>query len=204
LVAGTALAGCGGGGGAAKSSTPSHRTAAPLAVPAHLSIPLTTRVPARVREVCREATGVTDLRVVCPRLVPKVPLVRNHNLSGPAANPTDRSYYLLSFNNGENGRARHWVIGYGAPGPIERNVLSDRYNEVKGNPKVIAHRILDGRRITLYRFPTHPAGGVNGGHVGALVPVGRYLVFASIHGEHGDSSAVLAVAYARQVAATAH
>ena len=74
--------------------------------------------------------------------------------------------------------------------------LSERYCE--GKPTRLKPRLISGRKVDIWRFPDHPAGGQFGGHYAAITQSGPYLVVASIHGENADKSAQMAVALARK------
>jgi hypothetical protein len=78
-------------------------------------------------------------------------------------------------------------------------VLSDTRNEVKGKPKRVGTLIVEKRRVEIWRFPDHPAGGQFGGHLAAITRSGRYFAIASVHGyDTADASARVAVALARK------
>jgi hypothetical protein len=165
-----------------------------------VSIVLTRAVPERVREACRLARRDVRIPVVCPRLVVKSRIVGIEGLWGPETYPGGK-LYLLTFNNGyyEPGIV-HWIVGLGTPQAVATHFLSDRFNEVKGKPRELGSRLVDGRRVRVFRFPDHPAGGPFGGHIAALVRVRELVALASIHGYENEAADVtLAVAYARLV-----
>jgi hypothetical protein len=99
---------------------------------------------------------------------------------------------MLSFNNGDPpGPARHWIVGGGLARAVEKWVLTDVANEIKGNPELVGRRDVDARQVLIYRFPPFPAGGPNRGHRGAFVRVGRdEMVFVSLHGKRYVEAAV--------------
>ena len=87
----------------------------------------------------------------------------------------------------------------GTPQAIRYWVLSDARNEVKGKPSRVKVLRLEGRRVEIWRFPDHPAGGALGGHLAAITRSGPYLAIASIHGyDTANSDARMAVALARK------
>jgi hypothetical protein len=152
---------------------------------------LTSEIPTRVREACEKARRRVTVRVLCPKLIPDVPLFRpGGGLHGPIT--FEPSYYMLSFNNGDPpGPARHWIVGGGRAPAVEKWVLTDVANEIEGNPKLVRRRNVDARTVLIYRFPPFPAGGPNGGHWAAFVRVdGHETVFASLHGKRYVGAAV--------------
>ena len=145
---------------------------------------------------------------MCPPLVPVTKYRSFPGLSGvllgntnipPVKPPADR-IYLLGFNGGDSGPTYwHWMIGMGTPQAIRYWVLSDTRNEVKGEPKRVRTVLVEHRRVEIWRFPDHPAGGQFGGHLAAITPSGPFLAIASIHGyDSADASARIAVALARK------
>ena len=121
------------------------------------------------------------------------------NTSIPRLKPPLDRIYLCGFNGGDSGPVYwHWIAGMGSPQAIQHWVLSDADNEVKGKPTRLKPRFIAGRKVDIWRFPDHPAGGQFGGHYAAITPSGPYLVVASIHGENADKSALMAVALARK------
>jgi hypothetical protein len=141
--------------------------------------------------LCASASERTTVRVICPELIPNVPLFTpGAGLHGDQSfKPT---YYMLSFNNGDPpGPARHWIVGGGLASAVEKWVLTDIANAIKGNPDLVDQRVVGSRVVSIYRFPPYPAGGPNGGHWAALVRVGGdEVVFASLHGEQYVDAAV--------------
>ncbi len=122
-----------------------------------------------------------------------------HTNIPPLKPPADR-IYLLGFNGGDSGPTYwHWVAGMGTREAIQYWVLSDAHNEVKGKPKRITTPVVDQRKVEIWRFPMHPAGGGLGGHVAAITRSGPYFAIASIHGyDTVNASARVAVALARK------
>ena len=111
-----------------------------------------------------------------------------------AAMVSSPTSYMVTVTAKGKGRLVHWIAGGGTASDVRRSVLGDEVNEVKGLPKLIDTRAVHGRRVELYRFPPYPAGGPNGGHVGAFVTVGRQVVFATVHGyRHADVATAIAV-----------
>jgi hypothetical protein len=174
--------------------------------------PLTTRVPRFVTRLCARESSLSPIRLVCPPLVPVTKYRRLPGLSGvllgntnipPVKSPAD-AIYLLGFNGGDRGPTYwHWVAGMGTPEAIRYWVLSDARNEVKGRPTRVKVLRLKGRRVEIWRFPDHPAGGQLGSHVAAITRVGPYLAVASIHGyDTAAAGARMAVALARKADTT--
>jgi hypothetical protein len=161
---------------------------------------LTYSVPAQVREACAEARRLASVRVICPRLIPDVPLTKLDGLWGSIVFDAEPRFYMLSFNNGGlPGGKRHWLVGGGRPRFVAEWVLTDRANEVRGNPELIQAESVNGRRVEIYRFPPFPAGGPNGGHWAAFVNVRNEYVFASLHGRRWlDASIEMALDLARR------
>jgi hypothetical protein len=143
------------------------------------------------------------VRVVCPPLVPDVPLTRSPGLWGASVPHDDPRFYMLSFNNGGlPGGKRHWIAGGGQAGAVEKWVLTDFDNVVKGNPTLIRTTTVRGRRVSIYHFPPYPAGGPNGGHWAAFIHVGGEIVFASPHERRYVPAAVeMALALAEELEA---
>lgn len=97
---------------------------------------------------------------------------------------------------------KHWIVGAGDVSVVEKWVLTDFNNEIQGDPRLVRVENVEGRRVLIYRFPTYPAGGVNGSHIAAFVRVDDQMVFASLHGKEWLRSAVdIALDLARQAAA---
>lgn len=155
---------------------------------------LTTEVPFPVSRSCRTARQEVRVEVVCPGLVPDVPLIDERGLSGPYLFPS-RSVYLLSFNNGAIEGTVHWIVGGGDIGSVRKWVLRGSGNAYPGRATLLETRDVGDHHVRIYRFPEYPSGGANGGHVAALVPVGGEVVFASIHGSRW-TDAVIAMALA--------
>ena len=156
---------------------------------------LTRDVPAQVREACAEARRLATVRVVCPRLVPDVPLTRIEGLWGSMVSGPGLVYELSFVNaGGFFGRplkgVEHWITGGGEANAVQKWILTDFANEVKGDARLVRSRVVRGLRVRIYRFPHYPAGGPNGDHVAAVVRVGDELVFASLHGERYVEAAV--------------
>lgn len=164
---------------------------------------LTSEIPSRVRAACDRARKRASVRVLCPELIPDVPLFTpGARLHGPIS--FDPTYYMLSFNNGDPpGPARHWIVGGGLARALEKWVLTDVANAIKGNPKLVGRRDVDARQVLIYRFPPFPAGGPNGGHWAAFVRVSRdEMVFASLHGKrYVDAAVEIALDLAKQAEA---
>jgi hypothetical protein len=162
---------------------------------------LTYDVPAQVRHACAEARRLASVRVVCPPLIPDVPLTRLQGLWGSIVADAEPRFYMLSFNNGGlPGGKRHWITGGGKASVVRQWVLTDFQNEVEGDPTLVRTMTTRGRRIRIYRFPAHPAGGPNGGHWAAFIQVGYEIVFASPHERRYVPAAVeMALALANEL-----
>jgi hypothetical protein len=99
---------------------------------------LTYEIPAQVRQACAAARRQAQVRVVCPRLIPDVPLTRSAGLWGAIVLPDEPRFYMLTFNNGGlPGGKRHWITGGGEAGAVQKWVLTDFQNVVKGDPKLV-------------------------------------------------------------------
>ena len=170
------------------------------------SPPLTRTVPQFVTQVCATARrSRPPLPIVCPPLVPTTKYRPFPGLSGVTLGntniprlkpPTDR-IYLMGFNAGDNGPLYwHWIAGMGSPEAIRYWVLSDARNEVKGKPKRVRTVLVGERKVEIWKFPEHPAGGAFGGHIAAITRSGPYLAIASIHGDNADADARMVVALA--------
>ena len=170
---------------------------------------LTRDVPGFVQRVCVSARPTAPIPIVCPPLVPVTKYRTFTGLSGallgnsgpvPVMPPRDR-FYLLGFNGGDSGPTYwHWMAGMGTPEAIQYWVLSDARNVVRGKPKRVRAVVLDGRRVDIWRFPEHPAGGGFGGHYAAITSSGPLRAIASIHGDNAEGSARMAVALAAKAA----
>lgn len=198
-------AGCSGSGGDANAPASgrdgervSRLGAAPLR-----KLELTYEVPAQVREACADARRLAHVRVICPPLIPDVPLTRIEGLWGAIVVDVEPRFYMLTFNNGGlPGGKRHWITGGGKASVVEKWVLTDFQNEVKGDPKLVRTLTVRGRRVAIYRFPPFPAGGPNGGHWAAFVRVGDEIVFASPHGRrYVEAGIEMALALANKLEA---
>jgi hypothetical protein len=139
---------------------------------------------------------LASVRVLCPKLIPDTPITKIEGLWGSIVLDAEPRFYMLSFNNGDPpGGFRHWITGGGLLPVVEKWVLTDHANEVKGNPQLMRRLRAHNRLVLIYRFPEFPAGGPNRGHWAAFVRVGDELVFASLHGQrYVDAAIELAVA----------
>jgi hypothetical protein len=187
-------AGCTGAGQGEPPTRSAEGTSQPEVITFGEGVRLTTEVPSWVRRSCRSARQKVRVKVVCPGLVPDVPLVAERGLSGPYLFPS-RSVYLLSFNNGDIEGTVHWIVGGGDIRSVRKWVLEGSGNAYPGRARLLETRDVGSHHVRVYRFPEYPAGGANGGHVAALVPIGGQVVFASIHGSRW-TDAVIAIAVA--------
>ena len=143
---------------------------------------LTYEIPAQVQRACAEARRLAQVTVVCPPLIPDVPLTRSAGLWGAVVPSDEPRFYMLTFNNGGlPGGKRHWITGGGKTSAVEKWVLTDFNNVVPGDPELVRTLSRGGRRIAIHHFPPYPAGGPNGGHWAAFIEVGDEVVFASPH-----------------------
>lgn len=164
-------------------------------------------MPEFVKRTCAAARATSPVQLVCPPLVPVTKyrtfpgasgvLLGNTNI--PPVKPPAPRIYLLGFNGGDTGPTYwHWIAGIGTPEAIQYWVLSDARNEVRGTPKRVAVITADGRKVDIWQFPDHPAGGQLGGHFAAITSAGSLRAIASIHGDNARQSAQMAVALARR------
>jgi len=163
-----------------------------------LSVLLTRTRPAPLAAQCDDAAAAAGRPIVCPALLPEVPIVRDPNLHGGAAPYSRDGFYVISANNGENGRALHFIVGLGSAAWLDRHVFDDRFNTVRGRPRRLRDVTVDGETARVYRF----FGGANAGHVGAVVDrADGTQAFASMHGRrYTDVAVLMAVDLARQPA----
>lgn len=161
---------------------------------------LTRQVPPFVQGECAKALLTAPVRFVCPPLVPVSKYIKRPGLFGTfSGNEIGAKLTLVSFNHGDVGPGYwHWIAGLGTSAGINRWVLSDAQNVVRGKPKFMRVIALDGRIVRLWRFPPHPAGGQFGGHVVAITRADPLIAVASVHGETAIVSARMAVALARK------
>jgi hypothetical protein len=198
VVASVAAVGC------ANSDNAGQRRETTRLEPARLrELELTYHVPALVRDACAGARRKATVRVVCPPLVPDVPLTNSPGLWGSIVPPDEPLSYMLTFNNGGlPGGKRHWIVGGGKARAVGKWVLTDFDNVVPGNPVLVRTSTVRGRRVSIYHFPPYPAGGPNGGHWAAFVQVGEEVVFASPHERrYLDAAVEMALALAEELEA---
>lgn len=162
-----------------------------------LDLGLTREIPDQVLEACAEARRLATVRVLCPRVIPNIPITRTKGSYGSIVFADQPRVYMLSFDKdffnppqdcgeaqaqGNCPGVKHWIVGGGDAGLVEKWILTDFANEVKGDAELMESREVDDRLVLAYRFPQYPAGGVNGSHWAAVVQVGEEAVFASLHG----------------------
>jgi hypothetical protein len=174
------------------------------------SAPLSTAVPATVRDACRSAAEKSFVTVVCPRLVPAgrtsadpsdkgVLLPRRSTLGTPGEDGergeyryrASRRLYVLQFHSSRDAlRNGHWLVGGGDPDEVV-----DEFLRTPDPSEPLAEKRWVRRgphRITVQRFAGYPMGGMNGGHVVASARRGEMLLFASVHDyEHEDVAVAL-------------
>ena len=218
IVGVAAIAGCGGGRGTRTAQR--HSAAAPpspcggleqwrdgslrrcTALVSRLapvdSVALSAHPSRRVRATCEQAGRQARIRVVCPPLVPGDGVVADPNLYGAegALQPgAPGAFYLLTFNNGENGGHVHWIVGAGRGGSVQRNLFDPRLWAVPGRVRRLGERRYGRWTVAFYRFPPFPSGGQLGGHDLALAEVHGTTYFVSVHGRtHHDADAAMLVA----------
>jgi hypothetical protein len=157
---------------------------------------LTRKIPRQVRQACAEARRLSSVRVICPKLIPDIPLTKIEGLWGSITFQTEPRVYMVSLTNAGGFFNRplrgveHWIVGGGKARVVEKWILTDFVNEGKGDPVLVRTLSREGRRIRIYRFPTYPAGGPNGSHWAAFVRVGDELFFASLHGKRYVAAAI--------------
>ncbi len=177
-----ALVSCAGSSKSAESSTVSEGNLRRLGSASLQELELTYEIPSQVQEACADARRLASVRVICPPLVPDVPLTRSEGLWGAIVFEGEPRFYMLTFNNGGlPGGKRHWITGGGRADVVEKWVLTDYNNVVEGDAKLVRTMTVRGRQVSIYRFPPYPAGGPNGGHWAAFIQVGDEIVFASPH-----------------------
>lgn len=162
---------------------------------------LTRDVPRFVTQWCVKGRSRSPIRVVCPPLVPVTAYRKFPGVSGVLTlNEPPAKIYLLGFNAGDTGPTYwHWIAGMGTPAGINRWVLSDAQNVVRGKPKLLRVMTLHSREVKIWRFPPYPGGGQFGGHVAAITRSGPYVAIASVHGyDTADASARVAVELAQK------
>lgn len=178
---------------------------------------LTRVIPDQVRQACAEARRFATVPVVCPELIPNIPITDMKGSFGSVTFPDEPRLYMLSFDKdffhepthcgeafarGNCPGVKHWIVGVGDAAVVEQWILTDFVNEVEGDATLLRTLTLHGRAVMVYRFPEYPAGGINGSHMAAFVRVGDQLVFASLHGTRWIDSAIeMALDLARQAAA---
>jgi hypothetical protein len=169
---------------------------------------LTRKIPKLVREACAEARRLAKTQVLCPKLIPDVPLIRSEGLWGSIVFDAEPRVYMLSFTNAGGFFNRplegveHWITGGGKAPLVEKWILTDFANEVEGDATLVRSFQQGGRTVQVYRFPHYPGGSVNGDHWAAFVTVRDQLVFASLHGKrYVDAAIAMALDLARRVPA---
>jgi len=166
------------------------------------SATMTRAIPARLRRVCASAARKsTGIAVTCPPLIPAGPvhasvLLPRRSVVRPGARGDDgvrrfrgsRAFYVIEAYS-RSLPARHWLVGAGRTGDIERRALAS------ATPPRVTRRRVNGRWIELRRFAAYPAGGVNGGHVAAVARTGDRTQYVSVHGaQHADVAVAMLVA----------
>jgi hypothetical protein len=170
---------------------------------------LTRTISGLVRRACAQARAHAIIPVLCPKLIPDVPLADIEGLWGGGGPSDERRLYEMGFNNagGYFGSplkgVEHWIVGGGEASAVEKWVLTDFSHEVPGNAELIRTARVAGWTVRIYRFPEYPAGGQHGSHWAAVVRVEDKMVFASLHGESYIEAAVeMAVDLADQATGT--
>jgi hypothetical protein len=162
--------------------------------PVH-SLHLSTDIPQRVRSTCARARQQVGIAVVCPPVVPTGGVISDPNLYGAETRGSAGDFYLLTFNNGENGGYIHWIVGAGWGRTVENNLFDPRQWDVPGDIRPLGKRRLGAWTVSFYRFPSHPSGGPLGGHDVAVAKVGNTTYFATVHGHsHRDADAAMLLA----------
>ena len=102
LVVAFVAAACSGSDSEADRATRQSGPATRLGSARLQELDLTYDVPPLVREACAGASRQATVRVICPSLVPDVPLTRSVGLWGSVVPHDDPRFYMLTFNNGES------------------------------------------------------------------------------------------------------
>jgi hypothetical protein len=158
------------------------------------SIRLTSVVPTPVKSTCAAAARMTQIRVLCPHLVP-VGAIDNPDIYGLQG--ANRGSYSASINNGENAGYIHWEFG-AIRGPEKRLWVFDRPSWAAASPKTPPARIIGARHyfgyaIRLYRFPDDD--GQLQGHDAAFATSHGISYFVSLHGRtHDDADIAMLLA----------
>lgn len=125
-VAITTVWACGG----ASSARPAGSAA--TGAPAVESEPMTRRVPRAVMRACREATRLTPMPVVCPRVVPKVRVDADPRVTGAFVRAGRDELYEVTVNSGLR---MHWIAGAGSDAAVDRFIVDGEENEVRGTAR---------------------------------------------------------------------
>jgi hypothetical protein len=187
-----ALAGClddGDGGGGPRGADRGERTV--------VSVELTTRPLRPVVAACRAAAGEESLRVpaVCPQLVPDLKILTERDDPNLIL-PSPPTWYELTFNTAV-AEPGHWIVGVGRPRAARESVLSDRFHEVEGLPRLVQRFRAAGARVAVYWYPP-PGGAMHRGHVIAFVQGRNLALWASIHGRrYADAALAMVLDMAR-------
>lgn len=139
---------------------------------------------AEITVLCEDAGVESEMRVLCPTVVPSPPKIAAPGGFALANVYGERRprYYEITVNNGDNRGYVHWIVGAG-----DRRALRERVFNVEDfvrpePPKLVGRLRLQGQDVRLLRF--REGAGFHGGHVTALVRVGPITYWASAHGRH--------------------
>jgi hypothetical protein len=143
---------------------------------------LTTKLPRLVRRACGQAQREAVIRVVCPPLVPKVPLVRTVALWGAIG--FDRHLWMITFNNGDGPDYLHWIAGAGrpsgSPGAVRRSVSSCSSSDTRALSASISRarswrqRAAARSQVTSRLFRLRGDGAAPAAPAGAATEAGSY------------------------------
>ena len=172
----------------------------PPTAPGVKSAQMTRRIPARLSRVCASAERKGTVPVSCPRLIPEGTrsssvLQPRRSVVRPGAPGDDgrrrfrglRDYYVIEAY-ARSLKEAHWLTGAGTARSLEEHAL--RSSVAPGVERV---RVA-GQSLELRRYPLYPDGGINGGHVLALVRDGARIIYVSVHGyEHKDVAIAMLV-----------
>jgi hypothetical protein len=169
-------------------------TAPPVDVTRELR--LTRMIPWQVRKACADAARFATVRVICPRLIPDVPITTMKHSFGAAVGSEQPRIYMMTFDKDFFGSTpppkgvKHWVVGGGQTKAVKKWVLSDFAHEVEGDARFLRTVERAGHQVSIYRFPDYPGGGLNGSHTLAMVHVGDEVVSVSVHGDRYVETAI--------------
>lgn len=162
------------------------RVRADTAAPPVTSTKMTRRVPAAVRNACRDAATRVEITVRCPRLLPARRVVRDRRVTGALVRSASPPLYEITVNSGLE---LHWISGGGDLATVERIVLEGEGNEVAGEARRGADVRVPPWTFRTYRFGPR-SGGPHSGHVAVVWAEGADAAFVTVHGRAHQDVAV--------------